>query len=131
MRHIAVVGASLAGYRAAQTLRQEGFDGTITLIGAEPHRPYDRPPLSKRALTHGLEVSDLTIEREGEALDLDWRLCPEAKAAGVLVEIGPDAHSTQGLDNVEYGIGIARKGWLGREHVINSWTAEELLAWRK
>jgi 3-phenylpropionate/trans-cinnamate dioxygenase ferredoxin reductase subunit len=45
-----VVGASLAGATAAVTLRQEGFDGNITLIGAESHPPYERPPLSKQYL---------------------------------------------------------------------------------
>lgn len=43
----AIVGASLAGARAAETLRQEGFDGRVVLLGAEPERPYERPPLSK------------------------------------------------------------------------------------
>jgi 3-phenylpropionate/trans-cinnamate dioxygenase ferredoxin reductase subunit len=47
---IAIVGASLAGTRAAQSLRKRGFDGRITLIGAERHLPYDRPPLSKSVL---------------------------------------------------------------------------------
>jgi 3-phenylpropionate/trans-cinnamate dioxygenase ferredoxin reductase subunit len=42
-----IVGASLAGAKAAQGLREEGFDGRVTLIGDEPHRPYERPPLSK------------------------------------------------------------------------------------
>lgn len=45
-----VVGANLAGGRAVETLRAEGFDGRIVLIGAEPHRPYERPPLSKEVL---------------------------------------------------------------------------------
>ncbi len=44
---IVIVGASMAGGRAAETLRQEGFDGRVILIGAEPERPYERPPLSK------------------------------------------------------------------------------------
>ena len=47
---VLVVGASLAGWRAVQTLRAEGFEGTISLIGEEPHLPYDRPPLSKQVL---------------------------------------------------------------------------------
>jgi 3-phenylpropionate/trans-cinnamate dioxygenase ferredoxin reductase component len=47
---IAIVGASLAGARAAQALRMKGFDGQISLIGAEEHPPYDRPPLSKEVL---------------------------------------------------------------------------------
>jgi Pyridine nucleotide-disulphide oxidoreductase len=42
-----IVGASLAGAKAAETLRQEGFDGPLTLIGEEAERPYERPPLSK------------------------------------------------------------------------------------
>ena len=47
---VAIVGASLAGLRAAEALRREGFDGRLTLIGDEPHLPYDRPPLSKQVL---------------------------------------------------------------------------------
>jgi 3-phenylpropionate/trans-cinnamate dioxygenase ferredoxin reductase component len=47
---IVIVGASLAGGRAAETLRQEGFDGRVILVGAEPERPYERPPLSKDVL---------------------------------------------------------------------------------
>ena len=49
-RSIAIVGASLAGARAAQALRSRGFDGRVSLIGAEGHPPYDRPPLSKGVL---------------------------------------------------------------------------------
>lgn len=49
-RHLVVVGASLAGLRAVETARADGFDGQITLIGSEPHLPYDRPPLSKAYL---------------------------------------------------------------------------------
>ena len=45
-----VVGASLAGWRAVETLRADGFEGTLTLVGAEKHLPYDRPPLSKQVL---------------------------------------------------------------------------------
>ncbi|HYZ90930.1 MAG TPA: FAD-dependent oxidoreductase [Actinomycetota bacterium] len=50
MPTFAVVGASLAGGRAVETLRDEGFDGRVVLIGAEPDRPYERPPLSKEVL---------------------------------------------------------------------------------
>ena len=49
-RHLVVVGASLAGLRAVEAARSDGFEGRITLIGAEPHLPYDRPPLSKAYL---------------------------------------------------------------------------------
>lgn len=47
---IVVVGASLAGLRAAEVMREKGFAGSLTLIGDEPHEPYDRPPLSKGVL---------------------------------------------------------------------------------
>lgn len=50
---IAIVGANLAGGRAAESLRERGFDGRIVLIGAEPDRPYERPPLSKPAFAMG------------------------------------------------------------------------------
>jgi len=47
VKSVAVVGASLAGWSAARALRAAGFDGELTIVGAETHRPYDRPPLSK------------------------------------------------------------------------------------
>ncbi len=74
MRYIAIVGASLAGYRAAQTLRREGFDGTITLIGDERRRPYDRPPLSKKVLAGEAEPESIVLERSGDDLGIEWRL---------------------------------------------------------
>ncbi|MGO9958169.1 MAG: FAD-dependent oxidoreductase, partial [Solirubrobacteraceae bacterium] len=46
-RAVVIVGASLAGAKAAETLREEGFDGGLVLIGDEPERPYERPPLTK------------------------------------------------------------------------------------
>ena len=75
---IVVVGASLAGLRAAEELRHQGFAGTITVIGDEPHLPYDRPPLSKQVLAGewSLDRIALAVSADGglEALDLDWRL---------------------------------------------------------
>ena len=47
---VVVVGASLAGLSALETLRQEGYDGELIAVGAEPVLPYDRPPLSKQVL---------------------------------------------------------------------------------
>jgi NADPH-dependent 2,4-dienoyl-CoA reductase/sulfur reductase-like enzyme len=56
-----IVGAGLAGAKAAQTLREEGFDGPIVLLGAEPERPYERPPLSKALLLGAVEQSSVYV----------------------------------------------------------------------
>lgn len=61
MRRVVVVGASVAGVHAVDALRDQGFDGEVTLVGAEPTLPYDRPPLSKAALSHSLPEADLLL----------------------------------------------------------------------
>lgn len=66
IRSIAIVGASLAGARAAQALRAKGFDGDVHLVGAERHTPYDRPPLSKGVLTGKTASTTLLGERYWE-----------------------------------------------------------------
>ncbi|GAA5614177.1 rhodocoxin reductase [Streptomyces platensis] len=60
---VVVVGASLAGLRAAEALRDEGFTGELTLIGDEPHEPYDRPPLSKAVLSGRLDSDHIALPR--------------------------------------------------------------------
>ncbi|MGW1208432.1 NAD(P)/FAD-dependent oxidoreductase [Streptomyces sp. NPDC002499] len=76
MDRIVVVGASAAGLAAAETLRREGYDGTLTLVGDEPLAPYDRPPLSKQVLSAEWEPERLTLRPAADlaALDLDLRL---------------------------------------------------------
>jgi NADPH-dependent 2,4-dienoyl-CoA reductase/sulfur reductase-like enzyme len=81
MRHVVIVGASLAGISTARALRAQGYDGALTLVGAEPHRPYDRPPLSKEFLTATIEEPELSLEMPGEDLGITWRL---GTAAGSL-----------------------------------------------
>jgi len=82
LRRIAIVGASLAGLRAAETLRARGFDGALTLIGDEPHRPYDRPPLSKQLLQGTVEPEQTFFRRKDgyDALALEMRLGVRATA---------------------------------------------------
>ncbi|WP_245297882.1 FAD-dependent oxidoreductase, partial [Methylobacterium radiotolerans] len=70
---IVVVGASLAGLRGAEALRRGGYDGPLTLVGAEPYRPYDRPPLSKHVLAGEL-AADATRLPELAELRARWRL---------------------------------------------------------
>ena len=82
MHNIVIVGASLAGTRAAETLRAEGFSGTITMVGDEPHKPYDRPPLSKNFLAGEWDTDRIAL-RKPEALDelqLTWKLGAAATA---------------------------------------------------
>ena len=75
LRNVVIAGASLAGLRAAETLRNEGFDGTITLVNGEAHLPYDRPPLSKRVLAGELGHDDIMLRQDDSysGLDLDIR----------------------------------------------------------
>ena len=80
LRNIVVVGGSLAGLRAAETLRREGFDGSLTVIGREKHLPYDRPPLSKEVLLgrRSPETISLRKPEAWEELSVDWRLGRQA-----------------------------------------------------
>ncbi|AKK26574.1 NAD(P)/FAD-dependent oxidoreductase [Mycobacterium sp. EPa45] len=70
---IAIVGASLAGLRAAEALRERGFNGSLTIVGDEPHEPYDRPPLSKQVLK-GWVPADHTKLPRLRRVDADWKL---------------------------------------------------------
>jgi NADPH-dependent 2,4-dienoyl-CoA reductase/sulfur reductase-like enzyme len=76
VRRIVVVGASAAGLAAVETLRREGYDGTITLVGEERELPYDRPPLSKQLLAAEWQADRLALRTSADltALDLDLRL---------------------------------------------------------
>ncbi|MEW2511253.1 FAD-dependent oxidoreductase [Streptomyces sp. NPDC046870] len=80
---IVVVGASLAGLRAAEALREEGFTGSLTVVGDEPHAPYDRPPLSKQVLLGQAtaESTELPMRRDPEA---EWRLGVRATGLDLL-----------------------------------------------
>ena len=82
MEKIFIIGASLAGVRAAETLRSGGFTGIITMIGAETHMPYDRPPLSKKFLVGEWEADRIALRKpeDCEALSLQWKLGVSATA---------------------------------------------------
>ncbi len=85
MSKIAVVGASLAGLRAAEALRREGFEGRLALIGDEPHLPYTRPPLSKEMLSKEWDEQSvaLTTMPDLEGIDIDVRLGSAAQSLDV------------------------------------------------
>jgi NADPH-dependent 2,4-dienoyl-CoA reductase/sulfur reductase-like enzyme len=77
-----VVGASLAGLSALEALRQQGYDGELIAVGAEPTLPYDRPPLSKQVLqgTWEPEKTSLRDESQYDALGVSWHLGRRAAA---------------------------------------------------
>ncbi|BCK67055.1 putative ferredoxin reductase [Streptomyces libani subsp. rufus] len=119
-RPIAVVGASAAGLAAAEALRRGGWRGPLTLIGAEPHLPYDRPPLSKQLLHGSWEPDRLRLRTEDQLapLDLDLRLGTRATGldvatrtltldggerlacAGVIIATGVAARTLPGADRI-------------------------------
>jgi NADPH-dependent 2,4-dienoyl-CoA reductase/sulfur reductase-like enzyme len=75
LRTIVIVGASLAGLRAAETLRREGYEGRLALVGDERHLPYDRPPLSKELLAGEWEPEQIVLRKQPyDDLDLDMGL---------------------------------------------------------
>jgi NADPH-dependent 2,4-dienoyl-CoA reductase/sulfur reductase-like enzyme len=79
VNHVVVVGAGLAGVRSVEALRARGFAGRITLLGEEPHRPYDRPPLSKAVLLG--EVDSTVVDSDLDALEVELR--PGVAAKGL------------------------------------------------
>src|SRR5437868_9336135 len=92
MRSIAVVGASLAGVTAVETLREEGFSGDITLVGQEPGLPYDRPPLSKQAIQGGEIVQPTGLRTQAELDALDIRLRLGVRASSLTPAAGGGRH---------------------------------------
>ncbi|MEU7747175.1 FAD-dependent oxidoreductase [Nonomuraea sp. NPDC049158] len=78
MNHVVVAGAGLAGVRSVEALRAKGFDGRITLIGQERHRPYDRPPLSKAVLSGSSDSS--FVDADLAVLEVDFWPGVSAKA---------------------------------------------------
>ncbi len=73
----------------------------------------------------------LELNTHPARFDLDWRWLRRARDAGCRIAVNTDAHKIPDLDNLELGTGIARKGWLTPEDVINTMTADELLAWAR
>ncbi len=107
MRTVAVVGTSLAGLRAIETLRRDGYDGHIVAIGAESHLPYDRPPLSKEVLAGRSEATDIVLRKQGvDDLDVDWRLGTTATALDAAArEITLDDGSSVAFDGLVIATG--------------------------
>jgi len=87
---------------ATQSLHEAAARGIAVEVNADPHR-----------------------------LDLDWRMVRRARELGVTLSIGADAHSTSGMSNVAVGLGIARKGWLEPDQILNTRDADAFLAFAR
>ena len=124
---------SMSGAQMTERVLAALDDPHLTILG----HPTGRLLLTREP--YALDI-DAVIEKAGERgvalelnadphrLDLDWRYCHAAKRSGAMIEIGPDAHSTQGLDNTRIGVGMARKGWLEARDVLNAQSADDVLA---
>ena len=129
MQSVTVVGASLAGMRAAEALRREGFDGTVTVIGDETDAPYDRPPLSKQVLAGEWPPDRVALYDEETLADLrlGWRLGQRAvgfDAASRTVTLDDGEHLT--ADGVVIATGARTRTLRGTESLAGVYTLRTL-----
>ncbi len=97
------------------------------LLSREPYA-LDVEAVIEKAAEVGIA---LELNADPHRLDLDWRYCRQAKERGVTIEIGPDAHSPAALDNVHFGIGLARKAWLESGEILNTGSADDVIAFAR
>ena len=86
------------------------------LLSRDPY-PIDLDAVIDKAAATGVA---LEINADPHRLDLDWRVLRQARRRGAMISIGADAHNVAGLSYVQYGVGMARKGWLQREDILNT-----------
>jgi 3-phenylpropionate/trans-cinnamate dioxygenase ferredoxin reductase subunit len=110
---LVIVGASLAGLRAAQAARAAGFAGELVIVGAEPHRPYTRPPLSKELL-RGEQEPERCLLPGADQLQAQWRLGVRATALDRVrrVVVLSDGESI-GYDRLILATGARPRPWRG------------------
>jgi NADPH-dependent 2,4-dienoyl-CoA reductase/sulfur reductase-like enzyme len=112
MLRLVIVGAALAGLRAAQAARAAGHEGGIVMIGSEPHLPYTRPPLSKELLQGTQEIEDSALQ-VGE-LEVDWRLgVPAAAIDRERMRVRLADGSEAPYDRLIIATGCRARGWDG------------------
>jgi 3-phenylpropionate/trans-cinnamate dioxygenase ferredoxin reductase subunit len=107
-----IVGGGLAGAKAAEALRDNGFDGEIILFGAEEHLPYERPPLSKDYLADKKALPDFTVDPEDwyREHDVDLRLGTEVTSIDRLTHsVGFDEGHHQGYDKLLLATGSSSR----------------------
>jgi DNA polymerase (family 10) len=94
------------------------------LLSREPYG-LDLDAVIEKAAATGVA---LEINADPHRLDLDWRVVRRTRERGAAISIGADAHNVAGIANVEFGVGTARKGWLGPDDVLNTLPVEQFLA---
>jgi NADPH-dependent 2,4-dienoyl-CoA reductase/sulfur reductase-like enzyme len=133
VKHVAIIGASLAGLSAARALRSQGFDGRVTVVGDETRRPYDRPPLSKEFLAGEMTETDLALEDDDD-LRAEWLFgvaATKLDASCGAVELADGTRVA--ADGVVVATGSRARRWAGCEttagvHVIR--TIDDAIALR-
>jgi DNA polymerase (family 10) len=108
--------------------KRESGTGTGNLLLTREPYAVDLEAVIEKAADTGTVIE---LNSDPHRLDMDWRHCRTAKDLGVPIAIGPDAHSEGGLDNVDLGIGMARKAWLGAGDVFNARSADEIIAFAR
>ena len=101
MSAFVIVGAGMAGGKAAETLREEGFDGRVVLIGAEPERPYERPPLSKDYLRGESERAGVYLQDDAswyEQHEVQLRTSASVES----LDVGERAVLLEGGERIDY-----------------------------
>lgn len=120
--HVVVVGASLAGIRTVESLRAGGFTGRITVLGAESHRPYDRPPLSKQFLAGAWDGERIALRREDdyrEALACDLRLGVRADGLDLAARVLRTSTGDVGFDGLVIATGARPRHLPGTDGLPN------------
>jgi NADPH-dependent 2,4-dienoyl-CoA reductase/sulfur reductase-like enzyme len=126
---VVIVGASLAGLRAAETLRSEGFDGSVVVVGAETHLPYDRPPLSKKLLSGEWEADRIMLRKPDayDDLHLDFRLGRRATAVNLHDRfLTLDDESTIAFDGLVIATGASCRRLPNQPELANVFTLRTL-----
>ncbi|MFQ5866106.1 MAG: DNA polymerase/3'-5' exonuclease PolX [bacterium] len=92
------------------------------LLGREGY-PLDMYKIIDAASELGIAIE---LNASPHRFDIDWRYCKYAKEKGVMISINPDSHSVDSLRDIDYGVGIARKGWLEKENILNALSLDEI-----
>jgi NADPH-dependent 2,4-dienoyl-CoA reductase/sulfur reductase-like enzyme len=136
LRQVVVVGAGVAGTRAAETLRQDGYDGALTIVGAERHAPYHRPPLSKKLLTGEVHRAgvDLAPQFDFEARVLRAASALKLDTSARTVQVHDDNQNLSvQFDGLVIASGAVPREWPGGpvpDGVLMLRTVEDCLAIR-